>query len=366
MIHFFPRFSKRAADTPFGDALRTLGVAHRIIGTEVPQTYGTRLRLLLIGYPKLALSALATAARSMLGRAGPPPDAAVISSDVEVLMFALVRMLPFAARPRLVFMPFIYTQRASAAANRARLLYYRFVMRRVSCAVCHSRLEVGRYRALFAGCGTEFVFVPWGGYVPAPDEVLARAPKLPPVGGLPRVVSAGRSGRDYPALVRATRDLPCRTVVICNERPALGGVMASERVEVLTACFGMDCLAQIMAASVVAVPLRVEDISAGQMVLVQAMALARPLVVTRTPTVCDYLRDGETALLVPRGDDAALAAAIRRLLDDPVAAAEMGRRAQAEYRARFSVEAHLRALVQVVEDHCGLAQRRSLEAAGAR
>ncbi len=365
MIHFFPRFSKRAGDTPFGDALRALGVAHRIIGTDVPQAYRTRLQLLLIGYPKLALSALSTAARSLLSRTGPPPDAAVISSDVEVLMFALVRALPFAARPRLVFTPFIYTQRTSSAVNHVRLLYYRFVMRRVSCAVCHSRLEVERYQALFAGCRTEFVFVPWGGYVPAPDEVLARASNQPAVGRLPRVVSAGRSGRDYPALVRATENLSCHTVVICNERPALGGVTASETVEVLTACFGMDCLAQLLVAAVVVVPLRVEDISAGQMVLIQTMALGRPLVVTRTPTICDYLRDGDTALLVPRGDDCALTAAIKHLLDDPVAATKMGRRAQADYHARFSIEAHLRALVQVIESHCGMSQHQSFVASGA-
>lgn len=128
-----------------GKALRALGVPHRIIATDVPQAYAYQLQLLLLGYPRLAWSALQTAARSMFG-SGPPPDAAVISSDIEALVFAFVRALPFAARPRLVFVPFIFTQRTSPAVNRARLAYYRFVMRRVSCAICHSALEVARYR----------------------------------------------------------------------------------------------------------------------------------------------------------------------------------------------------------------------------
>ena len=166
------------------------------------------------------------------------------------------------------------------------------------------------------------------------------------------VVAAGRSGRDYPTLAAAAAGLPCRADDHLQRRGRLGRRLPSGRVEVLTATFGRDYLLRLLRADVVAVPLAVEDISAGQMVLVQAMALGRPLVVTRTPTIGDYLRDGETALLVPRGDVAAMAAALRQLLDDPAAALAMGRRAQAEYAARFSNEAHLRLLAEAVVRHC--------------
>ena len=354
MIHFFPRFSKNAEDSPFGQSLQALGVSHRIISSYVPQNYTYRIQLLLLGYPVLAWSALSLATKSMFGwrhgRNQAPPAVAIISSDVEALMFALVRALPFAARPQLVFTPFIFTQRLSPFLNRLRLLYYRFVMRRVSCAVCHSTLETERYRSLFAGCRTDFVFVPWGGHVPAPAEVLAHAAPLLRKDGLPCVVSAGRSGRDYPTLAAAVAALPCRLTIICNERAALGGVVASDQVEVLTNTFYADYFMQLLQADVVVVPLQVEDISAGQMVVIQAMAMARPLVVTRTPTIGDYLHDSDTALLVPRGDTSAMAGAIRQLLDDPAAAAAMGRRAQARYAAQFSTDAHLRALVKAVSD----------------
>ena len=350
MIHFFPRFSRDAAASPMGDTLRALGVPHRIIASDVPQRYAYRLQLLMLGYPKLAWSALQTAVASMYGK-GPPPDAAMISSDVEALVFAFVRAMPSAAQPRLVFVPFIFTQRASASVNRARLLYYRFVMRRVSCAICHSVLEVARYQKLFAGCGTQFVFVPWGGYVPSAAEIEAKAP-APPSDGVSRVVSAGRSGRDYPTLAKAVKDLPCRLTIICNAAASLDGVAASDKIDILQDTFGMDYLAWLMRADVVAVPLRVEDISAGQMVMIQAMALGRPLVVTRTPTVGDYLQHEDTALLVPRGDAPAMAAAIRRLLDDPEAAAALGRRAKARYAEMFNAEAHLHLLVDAAQRHC--------------
>lgn len=49
----------------------------------------------------------------------------------------------------------------------------------------------------------------------------------------------------------------------------------------------------------------------------EAMACGVPLVATGTGGSADYLRDGENAVLVPPGDSAALAAAIRRLASAP-------------------------------------------------
>ena len=351
-FHFFPRFDRNAADSPLGDALRSLAIPHSIFATSVSLTYKYRLQLLLIGYPRLACSAFVVAMKSMFGwrfdRGAKPPTVSIISSDVEVLMFAIVRALPFAAKPRFVLMPFIFTQRRSEFINRVRLFYYRFVMRRVSCAICHSSLETKRYEEMFAGCGTHFVFVPWGTYVPTPKEISADLVPLRPEKEVPRIVTAGRSGRDYPTLVAAVSNLRCKLTIICNEQSALGGIAPSEQVEILTNIFGAEYLVHLLRADLVVVPLQVDDISAGQMVLIQAMAYARPLVVTDTPTVGDYLVNDETALLVPRGNIVAMEAAIKRVLDDPAAAAAMGERAKARYVSHFSIEQHVHALVHAV------------------
>lgn len=349
MIHFFPRFPG-ADESPMGEALRRIGVPYRLFELLAPQNHRHRIQILLVGYPKLMLAALRVARRSLLGPRAQRPDAVVLGSDIEVLIFALVRLWPTAAKPRFFFMPFIYTERASSVVNALRLAYYRFVMRRTACAICHSTLEIGRYRELFAGCGTEFIFVPWGGYVPSPERIESLAPSTTPDEGPPLIVAAGRSGRDYPTLARAAEGLPCRVDIICNEQAGLGGVEPSARLRILADCFGMAYLAKLLRADIVAVPLRVENISAGQMVLIQAMALGRPLVVTRTPTIGDYLEDEVTALLVPRGDVAAMTTALRRLLDDPALAAALGQRARESYENRFNQHAHLRAVVRAIEE----------------
>lgn len=64
-------------------------------------------------------------------------------------------------------------------------------------------------------------------------------------------------------------------------------------------------------------------------VVLEAMAHARPVVVTPSGATRDLLADGESGLFVPAGDPAALAAALRRLHGDPALAARLGARARA-------------------------------------
>ena len=50
-----------------------------------------------------------------------------------------------------------------------------------------------------------------------------------------------------------------------------------------------------------------------------------------------------------------MAAALRRLLDDPGLAAALGQRAREDYLRRFTQEAHLREVVQAIQDRLGAA-----------
>ena len=63
-------------------------------------------------------------------------------------------------------------------------------------------------------------------------------------------------------------------------------------------------------------------------VVLDAMALGRPIVATRVGGVAEAVRDGESGLLVAPRDAGALARALNRLLSDPAEAAAMGARAR--------------------------------------
>src|SRR5205085_3089825 len=68
----------------------------------------------------------------------------------------------------------------------------------------------------------------------------------------------------------------------------------------------------------------------------QTLACGAPVVTADTPAARELLADGESALLVPPGDSNALAAALRRLRDDPALAARNASGGHAQYRAQAS------------------------------
>ena len=72
--------------------------------------------------------------------------------------------------------------------------------------------------------------------------------------------------------------------------------------------------------------------------LIEAGAAERPVVATRVGGVPDVVREGETGLLVPLGDDEAISRALSDLLSDRNRSALMGRAATEWVRGRFAAD----------------------------
>ena len=70
----------------------------------------------------------------------------------------------------------------------------------------------------------------------------------------------------------------------------------------------------------------------------QALACATPLITADTPGARELLTDGENALLVPAGDPAALAAAMRRVAADPELAKRLSAAGRKTYEEQASEE----------------------------
>jgi glycosyltransferase involved in cell wall biosynthesis len=87
------------------------------------------------------------------------------------------------------------------------------------------------------------------------------------------------------------------------------------------------------------------------MSILEAMALARPVVTSDVGGAGEAVADGETGIVVPPGDMAAAAAALAALAADPAGARAMGDRGRIRQRERFDGEAmvdgYWRALAEV-------------------
>lgn len=84
-------------------------------------------------------------------------------------------------------------------------------------------------------------------------------------------------------------------------------------------------------------------------VVVEGMLAGRPVVASAAGGVGEIVQDGETGLLVPPDDPAALAAAIGRLLDDPAKARAMAGRGAAHARTHFTRAAMIRGVTDALD-----------------
>lgn len=84
-------------------------------------------------------------------------------------------------------------------------------------------------------------------------------------------------------------------------------------------------------------------------VLIEAAACGRPIVTTDTPGCRDIVQHGDSGLLFPPNDTAALVAALERLIDDPDLRQKMGQRGRAIAEADFSLEYVLRETLGLYE-----------------
>jgi glycosyltransferase involved in cell wall biosynthesis len=83
--------------------------------------------------------------------------------------------------------------------------------------------------------------------------------------------------------------------------------------------------------------------------LLEAMAMGKPVVASRTGGIPEVVVDGQTGLLVPPGDPEALAAAVDRLLRDEAARRRLGQAGQERVKQCFALEGMVRQLEAAYE-----------------
>jgi glycosyltransferase involved in cell wall biosynthesis len=169
------------------------------------------------------------------------------------------------------------------------------------------------------------------------DRFDGATPALP-AGERPLVGNVARLApqKDHRTLIAAARLVPEADFVVAGDGPLradLEQLAAGTRLRFLGA---RDDVPELLASfGVFAFPSLFEGLC---LAVIEAQAAGVPVVATPVGGIRETVVDGETGLLVPTGDPPALAAAIRRLLEDRVAAEAMAAEAKRRVRERFSIE----------------------------
>ena len=148
-----------------------------------------------------------------------------------------------------------------------------------------------------------------------------------------QVCSAGLEWRDYPTLIEAAAGLPSLNVKLAAASPWSKHENETEGrtlpPNVSAQRYDYDALRSLYAeSSFVVVPLRENDFQAGVTTILEAMAMGKAVIATRTSGQTDVIIDGENGLSVAPGDVEGWRLAISRLQTDHALRERLGRTAR--------------------------------------
>ena len=262
-------------------------------------------------------------------------------NDWLTLIIASIQTLLLVRRPRHVILQFIMREPTPSVTSRLKYAFMRWCFRSVYLCVCSSTPEAHHYVRVFGWPREKVAFVPFHtdpAFVTradAAEELVA--------------VAAGRTFRDYPTLLEAARgglDLP---LTIVAGRNSFATTPVSPDVTVRYDIPLPELIGLMARAAIVVLPLTERQISTGQSVLLEAMAMGKPVIVTRVNGTVDYIDDMQTGVLVPPTDPSAMREAINRLARDP------------ELRHRIGAAGRERVLQQHLPNHYAQGVARALK-----
>jgi colanic acid/amylovoran biosynthesis glycosyltransferase len=250
--------------------------------------------------------------------------------------------------------PYSFTAHGPEEFEKAALLSLDVKLQNSAFAVCVSsfgRSQFMRYsrtdqwpKAVVVHCGVDSAFLE--GFTPPPST-----PRLVCVGR----ISAEKAQILLVAAARRLRDagIVCE-IVLAGDGPMRADVEdAIRRAELQDAIritgwvSGKQVKAEIEAARALVLPSFAENMP---VVIMEAMALGRPVISTYVAGIPELIQPGKTGWLVPAGDDAALAEAMREALEIPPerlgTMGEAGRRHMIEHHDALKEAAKLKNLFE--------------------
>ena len=263
---------------------------------------------------------------------GPRPRAGLAIAWDENTAYRLQILRP---RTRFAAGVIWLTDLAAAGAAPARLVA---MLRAATALWVLSEAQVVPLQRLLGAGGPRVFVVPFG----IDQEFFSAQPPA----ARPQIVSAGNDrDRDpvtlYAALALVLAARPGVDVVV--QSPS--ALVPPEGVRLVRRLSHTELRDLYTSASVVVTATRPNLHASGMTVALEALATARPVVVSDTPGMRDYVST-RTGLLVPPEEPEALAEALVGMLDDPDRAAALGRQGRIEVERRFTTTAMVDALVR--------------------
>lgn len=275
-----------------------------------------------------------------LFRASKRYDAVVTGYERPAVFFALLQRFCRIRRVPHVFLYVSFNLPESKLAHFVRRFLIRQIISAANRIVVHSNHQARVYAHEFRAPLSRFTFIPYFSTTFGASYPVSE-------GGY--IFAGGDYTRDYPNLIEAVRPLPYRVVIAAFFRHYFKGIQIPSNVEILTTTpDGFNEL--IGGANVIVVPLQGGLLHpGGHNTFISAMALAKPVIITDDGGAEDYIKNGETGILVKPGEPSELRFAISNLMENPDLRRSIGARASLAARG-FSLDGFLMRVLEIAHE----------------
>ena len=169
------------------------------------------------------------------------------------------------------------------------------------------------------------------------------------------VFACGRESRDYETLQRAAEGLDIAFHVVASGWSPGGSFAATDSIRtaanITVEAGGLsyrELRDRYHSARLVVVPVREVSYAAGVTSICEGMSMGKAVIATSSPGTRDYVLEGQSGIVVPVGDAAALRAAIVSLWNDTDALAQYGERNRAFAVSTLRVELYAEGVARLL------------------
>lgn len=265
----------------------------------------------------------------------------IYTFECDLTSFALSfwQTLLRSRKPRHVIIQFIMREKTPGLWSRIKYQLMKWCFSSVYKAICSATVEAEYYKDAFNWPTSKFVFSPFHSSSRFLQEGLVHDDEY--------LISAGRIFRDFGTLVSAVQQSDYKTVIIAPRDTVRVGD-GHDHIKVLEDIPLTEYDSLMARARIVVLSLKDRKISAGQTVLLDAMALGKAIIATRTAATIDYIRDDENGLFVEPGNPLALRKAIDLLMADSDLRKRLGRTARQDVIEHYLPHHYTRRIRELV------------------
>lgn len=265
----------------------------------------------------------------------------IVTANIKLAqLVAFYRTLFFIRKPKQIVLELMLDEEASGLIWKLKVKFQRFLFSSVDLVFVSSTREIETYSRRLQIPLEKFRFLPFHTNIIHPRRLGENE-------GF--ILSAGKTGRDYAILVDALRGTNINAVIVSDDFH-LQGIDIPANITVRKNILYSEYLTLLEKSRFVVVPLKKLVKSTGQVVILEAMSLGKPVIATETVGTLDYIENGTTGILVPPGDKRALRKAIHDLIRSPSLEEDLARNGLEKVRRDHTFESYVGRILHAAEE----------------